>query len=47
MKKVISVAMAAAMAVSLAACGQGGGSQDNAGKILIGGIDPTTGSNAQ
>ena len=29
MKKVISVAMAAAMAVSLAACGQGGGSQDN------------------
>ena len=47
MKKVISVAMAAAMAVSLAACGQGGGSQDNAGKILIGGIGPTTGSNAQ
>lgn len=47
MKKVISVAMAAAMAVSLAACGQGGGSQDNAGKILIGGIGPTTGPNAQ
>lgn len=47
MKKVISVAMAAAMAVSLAACGQGGGSDDTAGKILIGGIGPTTGSNAQ
>lgn len=47
MKKVISVAMAAAMAVSLAACGQGGGSQENAGKILIGGIGPTTGPNAQ
>lgn len=47
MKKVISVAMAAAMAVSLAACGQGGGNQDNAGKILIGGIGPTTGPNAQ
>lgn len=47
MKKVISVAMAAAMAVSLVACGQGGGNQDNAGKILIGGIGPTTGPNAQ
>lgn len=47
MKKVISVAMAAAMAVSLAACGQSNGSQDNAGKILIGGIGPTTGPNAQ
>lgn len=47
MKKVISVAMAAAMAVSLAACGQSNGSGDNAGKILIGGIGPTTGPNAQ
>ena len=47
MKKVISVAMAAAMAVSLVACGQGAGKEDNAGKILIGGIGPTTGPNAQ
>ena len=48
LKKAASVALAAALVVSMAACGSdnGGSGSRDADKFYIGGIGPTTGDNA-